>query len=406
MAEQLKEFKNVLLTEADFDANSEYSIVANDTTTQAVVKDMDISTVWPIRGANVGVHNGVSTVASTGVYSGFELIEKSGSLKIKLDPPLPTTASDYDHTAYYEVSSTSEIAGRSSAVNVSNYLPAPAARDYTLPLMTTPVWFAINSAKDTAYYHQYDGNSITRLHSAPITGGVIGAWVLESTTAYRHKTVDFVKQKIYWQTGVDSINVLNMATGAITAMTAFTGITGAIVPTSYAHSYAVNGIFFAQPSNAYTDRVQYYDTATGNTGRINGSFLAHQHGYLSVCFNPTENRYYILTKSVGSTKLSYINGNALSGDYTATSVGDNLFSVGTISKFASGTATSQFLLQNSAGSTTFVTPSASGITVTHTGPTSNYTHAGPVYAGEYAFTAADISVGINLKVSGVEITGV
>jgi len=406
MAEQLKEFKNVLLTKADFDANSEYAIIANNTTTQAVVKDMDISVVFPTVAANVGLHNGISTVASTGVYSGFELIEKSGSLKIKLDPPLPTTASDYDYTSYYDVGSTAEAGLSNTSGNVAYYLPAPAGGVSAITTISTPAWFAINTAGDTAYYFTYNGNNGTGLYSAPVSGGNVGSWTNISSIYYQYKTVDLEEQKIYWQAGIDSINVLNMTTGAIVGMTAFTGIVGAITPSTYAHSYAVNGIFFSQPSNAYTNRVQYYDTATGNTGLINGSFLSGVNGYLSVCFNPTENRYYILTKSNANTKLSYINGNVLSGDYTATSAGNGLFSVGSGSKFASGTVTGHFLLQNSEGRVEFVKPNVTGVSVTRRSSSVSYSHAGPVYTGVSPFTAADVSVGINLKVSGVEITGV
>ena len=420
MAEQLKEFANVALTGASFDSSGEYTVLTNNSTTQAVIKDINAGVTGVLAKTNVAVNQGISTVASGGNSTGFELVPVSSALKVKLDP-IPNAGISSSLEVFNVRGSTTQNRDVFSAGTAPTYALKSTSSHIVTPSATAtvtdamagqPVWYYKNNANTYVWYHNYDGNSTTQLKRADVNGNTTNGFSGIQSTAYQYAAIDPVQGYAYKQTGQQSVQRWNLETGATNSYSgAFTGITGVVNNSSYNHAAAVKGLFFCQASGAYTDRIQYFNPATSAKGRINGSFLASSNGALGVTFNPTENRWYILTKSGTSNTLSYVSGATLSGDYTATLVGTGKISIHSGCMFIGGTETGLFGWKDqSTGRPIIGKPTATGVTIqTHfTFDYSIFINAGPLLKSSASNTvpAVDMDIGLNLKVSGVEITGV
>lgn len=416
MAEKLKEFANVTLTGADF-TSSEYTILSNTSTTQAVIKDMSIEVTAPMVNSNVAVINGVSTVANGGSSTGFELVAEDSSLKIKLNPAMVGgTFKPYSLT-FLENNSSYKKATFGTNTGVSylpNGLTAELVIDATATAVTTmsqPSWFHINAAGNYAYYFYYDTNSTTKFYYAPrdTSTGVIGSWIGWNTGSYQYAALDASADKVYIHTDYYGIKIFDLATrSVVTKSSAFHGVT-TVTPTSYAHSAAVNGIFFSQPSNSYTNSILYYNVATDTNGTISGSVHAGSSGCTSVSYNPDEERYYILTKQGTNTRLGYIDGNSLTGGYSITQAGTGVIDIPTTSCFIGSTADGYFAWQDDNGDVRLGKAADGTITKQDTYIKGTlYSYNGPsIRAGTtLVIGLSGLGVELKVKVSGVEITGV
>jgi hypothetical protein len=419
MAEVLKEFANVALTGASFDSSGEYTVLTNNSTTQAVIKDINAGVTGVLVNTNVEVNQGISTIATGGNSTGFELVPVSGVLKVKLNPiPNGGTSAELKvqaassttltHTDIFQAG----VAGNYALKSTSSYIVTPSSTSKTTPTMSNPfVWQYVNQANNKLWYFSYDGNSTTTLKYATIyASGTVSGFSISDSVTYGYTAIDPVASKAYKQSSTYGVKEINLETGASTTYSAaFSGITGAINKSSYNKGAACKGVFFCQPTNAYTDRIQYFDTATGNNGRINGTFLCGAEGATAVTYNPVEQRYYILTKSYTTTSLSYIDATTLSGNYTATLVGASGISVDSTCRFIGATETGLFGWAS--GNTNKIGLATSTGVTTYSSFASEYTlsnYNGPVVKAATPSTvpASDLDIGINLKVSGVEITGV
>ena len=419
MAEQLKEFANVALTGASFDSSGEYTVLTNNSTTQAVIKDINAGVTGVLAKTNVAVKQGISTVASGGNSTGFELVPVSGVLKVKLDP-IPNAGTSSTVEVFTVRGSTTQnrdvFQGGTDPTyalkSTSSHIVTPSATATSTGTMSgQPVWYYKNNANTYVWFHKYDGNSTTQLYRADVSGSGTGSFSSIESTSYSYAAIDPVQGYAYKQMGTYEVKRFNLETGANNTYTnAFQGVTGAAQKSSYNRAAAVKGLFFCQPNSGFTDRIQYFNPATGATGRINGSFLCGSNGSLGVTFNPTENRWYILTKSGTNSTLSYVSGATLSGNYTATLVGTGKVSIHSSCFFIGGTETGLFGWTDQTGKTLIGKPTATGVTVQtqFAFDYSVYVNSGPVLKAGASNTvpAVDMDIGLNLKVSGVEITGV
>jgi|TARA_R110002124_G_scaffold262931_1_gene429108 hypothetical protein len=420
MAEVLKEFANVALTGASFDSSGEYTVLTNNSTTQAVIKDINAGLTGVLANTNVALNQGTSTIASGGNSTGFELVPVSGVLKVKLNPiPNAGTSSTLEVFAMRSTSqqNTDVFQGGTNPTyalkSTSSHIVTPSVTPTSTASMSgQPVWYYKNNANTYVWYHNYDANSTTQLKYATVSGSSTGAFNTYDTATYGYVAIDPVNSFAFKQISQNTVKRWNLEDGSVVSYgAAFSGITGAQNKSSYNHSAAVKGVFFCQPNSAYTDRVQYFDPATGNNGRINGTFYASSNGCIGVTFNPTEGRYYILTKSGTSSRLSYIDATTLSGDYTATSVGGtSAININSQCWFIGGTETGLFGWRDTNGDPIIGKATSTGV-VTQTQFTfayNIYAHSGLLLKAGTPNTvpAVDMDIGINLKVSGVEITGV
>ena len=230
------------------------------------------------------------------------------------------------------------------------------------------------------------------------------------------------------QTGQNSVRVYDLAAPSyVDYPNAFTGMSPTPAnKSSYAHSASVNGVFFTLPLSSYDDRVQYFDPVTGNRGvitRDTNNYLIDNNGFMAICYNPTEKNYYIITKFVANYRMYYFNvdgvNGALSGNYTSTYLESNSGGHLTFSnsRWGHGTSDGRFVTANAQRKAVISKPTivsdSSGAygTVLQTATTvSNLIVNGPILSKRATSTSIPLTqlkpIGLKVKVSGVEITGV
>lgn len=446
MAEVLKEFANVALTATNFNSSGEYTVLTNNSTTQAVIKDINAtSTTANSVDSNIILTNGITTIATGGPSAGFELIPQSGTLKVEFNPTLSAgvlrdhslfhAANNNGAAAYIKHNLTKIESQNYPVIDGTTYVPAftNVATENTGPATygTTDVaWFFINKAETRAFYFVYNGNNTTNVSWCTYSSGTFGSWTDLSLGSYQYAALDPETEKMMVHTGQNSMRVYDLAgtPSYVDYPTAFTGMSPTPAnKSSYAHSASVNGIFFTLPVSTYDDRVQYFDPATGNRGvitRDTSNYLIGANGFMAVCYNPTEKNYYIITKSNESYKMYFFNvdgvNGALSGDYTSTYIesqsGGHTNFIGN-NRWGHGTTDGHFVFSMQDNKARITKPHAvndgSGVygTVVHTATTpSNYPIAGPVLSKRSTGTTIPLTqlkpIGLKVKVSGVEITGV
>lgn len=430
MAEQLKEFANVTLTQANFSASDEYTVVTNNSTTQAVVKDISANiTATGLDNTNVNIISGVATIGKGGKSTGFELIPQSGTLKLKVINALPT-GKVQDYLLYTLGSSRTYHRAHALKVVETTFFPLIAGSSYAGSFTdnTTNISSVDNGGNSPQndivfywqndnfrYYYNYNGNNVTNFFKVSLNsaGAATSTWGSVNGSSYKSKAIDTVNDLYFWQHDASNVIVGKLSTATHEEVTV-TGWTGAVNPTSYNMSSACNNIFFVKPSRASTTEIFYYNHLTGGSGKITGSYI--QEGIMSVTYNAAEQRYYIITKENNATtnKMLYLNGNSLSGNHTATLVNSGNSVMGIISgaRYIGSNSSGQFAYTSSGNRAQIGLATTSGITVQNTGTNYQYedqaggTFAKQATSEEIPANQADLSYSIALKMSGVEITGV
>jgi hypothetical protein len=289
-------------------------------------------------------------------------------------------------------------------------------------------WFFINKAETRAFYFNYDGNDVTQVYWCTYSSGTFGSWTSLGLGSYEYAALDPETEKVMVQTGQNSVRVYDLADNSyVDYASAFTSMSPTPQATStYAHAATVNGIFFTQPTTGYDDRVQYFDPVTGNRGvitRDTNNYLIDNNGFMAICYNPTEKNYYIITKFVANYRMYYFNvdgvNGALSGNYTSTYLESNSGGHLTFSnsRWGHGTSDGRFVTANAQRKAVISKPTivsdSSGAygTVLQTATTvSNLIVNGPILSKRATSTSIPLTqlkpIGLKVKVSGVEITGV
>ena len=446
MAEVLKEFANVALTATNFNSSGEYTVLTNNSTTQAVIKDINAtSTTANSVDSNIILTNGITTIATGGPSTGFELIPQSGTLKVQFNPTLSAgilrdhslfhAASNNGAAAYLKHNLTKTESQNYPVIDGSTYVPAftNVATENTGPATygtANVAWFFINKAETQAFVFVYDGNSTTNVSWCTYSSGTFGSWTDLGLGSYNYAALDPETEKMMLHTGTNSVRVWDLVgtPSYVDYPNAFTGMSPTPAnKSSYAHSASVNGIFFTLPRTSYDNRVQYFDPATGNRGVITRNtvnYLIANNGFLAVCYNPTEKNYYILTKASTGYKMYFFNvdgvDGALSGDYTSTYIETNSgghTNFSSTNRWGHGTTDGHFVFSMQDNKARITKPhavndgSGSYGTVVHTATTaSNYPIAGPVLSKRSTGATIPLTqlkpIGLKVKVSGVEITGV
>jgi len=450
MAEVLKEFANVALTATNFNSSGEYTVLTNNSTTQAVIKDINAtSTTANSVDSNIILTNGITTIATGGPSTGFELIPQSGTLKVEFNPTL-SAGILRDHALFHPMNPAGAGCGylqhnltklesqNYPVIDGSTYAPAftNVATENTGPPDfthgTNVAWFFINKAETRAFHFIYDGNSTTQVYWCTISSGTFGSWTTFSLGSYQYPAIDPETEKFYVQYGTNVVRAYDLnASNPVTYTefsSAFTGMSPTpSAPSTYAHTASVNGIFFTLPRTSYDDRVQYFDPATGNRGvitRNTNNYYIDSNGFMAVCYNPTEKNYYIITKQNEYYRMYFFNvdgvDGALSGDYTSTYIenhsGGHTTFVGN-NRFGHGTSDGHFVFSMNANRARITKPhavndgSGSYGTQVHTATTvSDYPVSGPILSKRSTGSTIPLTqlkpIGLKVKVSGVEITGV
>ena len=434
MAEQLKEFANVALTAASFDSSGEYNILTNNSTTQAVIKDIDAVAGTNVTNSNIKIKNGISTIATGGLSSGSEIIPVSRSVKLSLDP-IPSAGTSKTFKAYTLSSQAYQNYVDHELVQVSgNTYPMISGTSYvnsftngseiamTNVMITNSSFFFIDTAGTRAWHCRWDGNSDWQLRYAAVTSGVgtssvtIGSWVNATSSlgisSYMCPTFDPDNNKFYFQQNFHRLYEVNMTTLAVTTHGgAFTGITGNAAQSTYNVGAFSNGFYFANQTNQVNQLV-YTNPVTGKKGRIyrGSTFLIGANHCLAVCYNPTDKNYYITTTDGGGyMNLNYVTEAELNagGNHTPTFVGQFQLGHNNMNHMGSSNIGYQTYTDTSSR-VVIVQPTTSGYTTinTYTNSTLTYSSATIVTTASSAVPLNQITAEMSIKVSGVEITGV
>ncbi|WP_067097955.1 hypothetical protein [Marinomonas atlantica] len=346
MKERLKEFFNGTFTGSDLTGtnNDEWVIIENDATTQAVVRDVIVDPLnQPVltdgTGAAVALVNGALTIANNQDLIGSEIIETNGSLKYKLtvDPngdvilfdvikhPFVTgsTVLDYKMTLGDPDGFCSDLLSYSLTLNDQGALTqqyfntqytTPVDTLFTsMPNVSNPKWVFLTYKY--AYYFNYDGNSITKLYRADITGITIGSWSVVSEDVYAFKALDVDNNAVWWVDQNKDLYKYDLEKGT-QEFVAYLDSTLPATTSTYTCSGACNGLFILCLSNSYTSNLYFYDSNSGEQGALSlsTSFSVSNYSNLAVTYNKNEDKYYIFVGSGTDFYTYYLNGSPTNGD--------------------------------------------------------------------------------------------
>jgi hypothetical protein len=319
---------NGTLTSVDLTGLDTWTLYTNDATTTSVVEGVLIDDSVTFSDADgVAVTgtfiNDTVTIGKTESLAGSEITAPSTSLVVKLDTPLVLDEVGYSEEGYEYVAASSTTLIRTTTktdtINVpaNNYLINQSDDElivkyfdatytggtstngsFSVPTMQTPRWFY--ATDNFAYYFYSDGNQSNYIYKAVNSSGTIGAWSAIATPSYGYMALDIGKKKVFYVTG-GTIHEVDLVTGVDTTIKS-SGVTNT---STYSTAGAANGVFFFSRSSGHTGYLYSYDTNTGiyYIIYVPTDYSTSTYPHLGVCYNPTENKYYI---SIGSSENSRV----------------------------------------------------------------------------------------------------
>jgi len=359
MADKLKVFKNGTLTSADISGanNDEFILINNAATTQAVVKDIAVST--PISSfTSMKLYNDGFNLGDFQDATGSEIIDSSAQLKVKFTPA--PTMSEYTYYPngykYYTLKDSlngakftvTDAVVKTKASNYVDTLPTALAGvqkyiDNTLTTtnvvaaststqiqsMSNPHWYLESSNGSILWYLYYDGNSTTYLYYTNATNGVGTSWNTMQTTSYRNYQPDMANNRILYVDSSGRILSYDIDTTAGSSLYDISTHSGA--PSTYSGGICYcNGLYFYHQVGSFFGTQTYvFDPVTNIVSDILGdvSFGASTYPVFSVAYNASEDRYYAICGYGQSTFALYTLD-------------------GAIGMVTNGTSTSQFIQQS------------------------------------------------------------
>ena len=331
MAEKLKTFVDKTWTLSDVDTSTnKLTMFTNNGTTQAVVKDIQVNVPKKIKGTINAGNCVVSDEITT--LSGSAIVDKNEGMSIEIPVPFGITIdrSAYDmYTANlnYATSTTkfttvenSILAGTSpqtTTINGTNLSESEIASTYryvlnvdkfpnvaitmpfeeiktskTIATLNQPA-FVYRYSGDRMYYFYYDSNSTTQLLYSTNEGS---SWVALDNSSYAYKCVN-PSGRISWVSG-RVYSFVNPGATAVSGTVQLNGrFTGNYSTTSYTRASECNGWHFWCPSNSYTSILYGYhkDKNIAVTINLNSAMNISSSGVLTVSYNATEGKYFLLS---------------------------------------------------------------------------------------------------------------
>lgn len=452
MADQLKVFKSGTVTAADLTNNNELVLLQTDATTKAVVKDVLVTSAAPLlsdgtTSATVELYNDTIKLANLNTATGSEVIDTNSKLYYKLTPT-PTVSGSIEYstgkstTSLIVANNNVYYTGISPVVNtdgiISNYKPASDASiivnhfdpsftgftttggaTNTVNTMSGPAWYYPSENGNTAWHYYWDGNSTTHLRKATATDGIAtSSFANVYTYGYAGWTFD-LKNNVLVGSPSATVYMVNPETSVSTnkVMTSTWPDSS-----SYSSNAACNNYLFSSRSNSHTGHIYFtpLDT-TSTTGKfmyLPQSYTSGEYLSFAVCYNPTENKYYLLIGTAHSNMRLY----TATGTEVSSGSNINAGNLGTIqslntfpfvvdsNRFISGDSDGNFYLMSN-GTNYKVYMSNNTGTVVSSFVQSSYLGSGwfnkqPAPTSTAAASLTDMNLDITCKVSGVEITGI
>ena len=380
MAEKLKTFVDTTWTLSDVDTSTnKLTMFTNDANTQAVVKDVQVNVSKKIK----GTINAGNCVVSDEIItlSGSAIVDKNEGMSIEI--PLPfgititrhldvytailnyatstknftkvetsiltgtapqTTTIEGTNLSEYEIAST-----YSSVLNANKFPNAvlttvPSFEEVktskTIATLSQPV-FVYRHSDNKMYYSYFDSNSTTQLLYSTNEGD---SWVALNTDSYGYKCVN-QSGRISWVSGT-VYSFVNPGDTAVSGTVQLSGrITGNYGTSTYTRASECNGWHFWCPNNSYTTILYGYhqDKNIAVTINLNNAMNLSSGGVLSVSYNATERKYFLLSTESTSRLLHVINTDIDALDTDGTGTGTRLSSALGINHYASWDTTTQWV---------------------------------------------------------------
>jgi hypothetical protein len=321
MGDKLKVFnKGAVMTAANVTNGDELVLLQNTSTTQAYIK---VVTVFPDKSSvEPSLYLGENKLHSFKTLTkGSEFVGEDEKLYYKLDVPLVNGTVTFTDGEYQSAVSTTLldgyiplglVSGNSYPLRITDealmiqehgkYVENSLPKALAVAAMSTDTAF-VYQYKDKIFKARYDGNNGTDLQYCTITNGVAGPWVNLDTTSYAMKVLDTLNKNAIYYIKSSTWNKLDLDTLLETTF----GSAGATTST-YAHSSFCNGKLFYKVSNGSSTSLRIKDIETQATNSHSSAtpFLVSSNGGIATTYNPTEDKYYVLSWSGASYKIHTI----------------------------------------------------------------------------------------------------
>ena len=388
MADNLKVFKDGIIDGSSIQNNNEIVLIDNDSTTQAVVKDVVVkSSVTPTLAsgdpATVELYAGETKLGDYKSLTGSAIIDTNEKLYYKLTPT-PVVSGNYEFRSTGNkvrawINGTSNIALNAVSPSLTkpnlNYdhtfsdadiirnrfdatftdLTSTGSDSLSVPSMNNPVFYYASPDLSRVWYFYYDGNSTTYLYSAPSSdnsGVPTSSWRSEPNSSYAYAAFDLNNNKISMNGNNNTLYVFDATTTSLIVSQPISFNSAS----TYSSSAACNNKFFWHRSSGVSS-IRYVDV----NDVIAGSYVTRSISFptnipsgnyqkFAVTYNPSEDRYYFII-GYGSSNNEYfyftINGSIINSNSNVTV--NPVYSSDITEKLPNGWNSSNFIIGDSYG---------------------------------------------------------
>jgi hypothetical protein len=407
MADKLKVFKNETLSIADLVVD-EFVLLANDSVTQAVVKDVYSSST-----VAMDLMNGVSVLGETNsTLTGAETIDTDSKLVFKLRNGDPSTLVGVTSLVerfilYSSGSGLKNYIDKSEGGYPTVFTPVMGETLTSVGIPTNMsgsiIFYYINAA-GTHFYGTHDGNSSAQLFRAA-SGAT--SWTNISNTAFSGHTS-------YWPLAYDDGVVYSATSNRLLSFDLETEVSVGTVGTfattvagaSYPHLAVSNGYAFAGYDGTGTT-LYYLDlNNTDNKGYLSNMHITSNRRFNVHHYNGTWSMMY----TVGGVLTTYVlpytltTGNPNIGSLKTTWQNDGVLSQTT--NQPQGISGTSDILILSVGGELMTLNAITGDVAASQDVGVNSTTVLNVHSKQIVSNINQFDISLDVKVSGIEVTGV
>ncbi len=358
MAERLKVFQNKTFTAADIVNDDEFTLIANDATTQAVVKSIEVTPdVVPLddegRAVSLSLFNGEMPIGQMKTAEGLEIVDTGATLKVKLGK-VPGLTVDYAHNtegfqSYWKNGGlATRVAGKDPiTITPQNYAMkegfsnadklqlvqetfGQAARpdNYNFDSTTeTPVdSYSTNNhrwlwyGETYAYAFYTDSNSVQQINRWALdeNGQITGSMTNALARSYAPMGLDLENGIVYYyENSGNTVEKLDLNTGVFSQVSS--GSYGSNCSSFTVGAYC-NGYFFWVQSSANNGEIQFCNVSTGACGKLVAAGQVSNYPRLLVAYNPVEDEWVFMIGYDSNGQIFYLTG-AITDNATPTLLG-------------------------------------------------------------------------------------
>lgn len=428
MADQLKEFVNQTFSSSDIANNNEYSLYTTNSTTQAVIKGIQVESS---QGTPTLQVNGITVLSPLTTASGAEIVDVSSSVKAILSPT-PSINATPTFVAELAVEALTAIYRFGSSTLNNNY-DLNATGEAKKPALysdyidgqdgvssTTVSTIPDVSARGHVYmsgdylvnFCNYSVQA-TRLNVLHIPSGWTSGWTDVNSDAQSPKACDWDTGKVYWRDTSNNFKVYDPADNSTTTLVS--GTLTAITEGNYMNAWIWNGVYYYHNKGTTNNTIYTINLSTYSEGSF--TLTTPLQGTSDDCFIVFEHAGdgFIMQNTVNSTgKFVWRRAGGLGTDnWTYISTGGSCaFPVTNIyprPKTSNGNlvfprVTSTYFEEHTYDYTTntitqVATHDATGVSSMETASTRFEIDAS-------GFAVTDLNTDLTIRMTGVEVTGV